>query len=194
MATQPTIKEINIVSITIPVSGDASLIMHKWSEKVKAEMRDKYMLKKVGAKDPLNPEKNYEEATYFFRDGKTLGFPAVAFKAAIVRVCKMSGIAMTDARQMFFVVPNEGELVKITGERRMREDMVKLNGKSADLRYRPEVLDWKANLTIRYNADLISEQQLVNLVNTAGFSCGVGEWRPERNGVNGTFSVVKGGG
>ncbi len=31
---------------------------------------------------------------------------------------------------------------------------------------------------IRYNADVISDEQVVNLFNLAGFSVGVGEWRP----------------
>lgn len=32
-------------------------------------------------------------------------------------------------------------------------------------------------------------EQIVNLFNVAGFACGVGEWRPSKDGSFGTFHV-----
>jgi hypothetical protein len=37
----------------------------------------------------------------------------------------------------------------------------------------------------------MSAEQVLNLFNTAGFACGVGEWRPERDGSNGRFRVAE---
>jgi hypothetical protein len=63
---------------------------------------------------------------------------------------------------------------------------------TADLRYRGEFSPWKATLTVKYNANLMSAEQVVNLFETAGFAVGVGEWRPERDGPYGRFHVAKG--
>lgn len=61
---------------------------------------------------------------------------------------------------------------------------------TADIRYRPEFKHWRVKLPIKYNADKISLEQLVNLFNLAGFGVGVGEWRPEKDGQYGMFHVV----
>ena len=33
-------------------------------------------------------------------------------------------------------------------------------------------------------------EQIVNLINLGGFTCGIGEWRPEKDGSFGTYQVV----
>lgn len=73
----------------------------------------------------------------------------------------------------------------------MREDTVRVGMGSADLRYRGQVKNWTMNFLIKYNADLLSPAQVLNLLNTAGFACGLGEWRPQCSGSNGTFEVFQ---
>ena len=60
---------------------------------------------------------------------------------------------------------------------------------TADIRYRPEFRDWKIPVSIKFNANAVSAEQIANLLNTAGFAIGIGEWRPERNGSYGRFHV-----
>jgi len=67
--------------------------------------------------------------------------------------------------------------------------MVRLNGKTADIRHRGEFKEWSADLEVQYNEDWISAEQIANLISLAGFSVGVGEWRPEKNGQYGTFEI-----
>jgi hypothetical protein len=81
--------------------------------------------------------------------------------------------------------------VRILGaEPAMREDMVRVGMGTADLRYRGEFADWHAKLLVRYNANVLSESQILNIINVAGFAVGVGEWRPEKDGMNGMFHVA----
>ncbi len=40
------------------------------------------------------------------------------------------------------------------------------------------------------NSGAISAEQIANLLNTAGFGVGIGEWRPEKNGSYGRFHVA----
>jgi hypothetical protein len=83
-------------------------------------------------------------------------------------------------------------LVRIIGpEPTMREDPVKIGMGTSDLRYRGEFFPWAARLQVRFNANVLSPAQILNLINTAGFAVGVGEWRPERGGQSGLFHVAE---
>ena len=83
-----------------------------------------------------------------------------------------------------------GELVKIQGANPTpREDMVRVGVGSADLRYRGEFLSWFTEIPIRYNAGVLSDEQIIHLFTIAGFAIGVGEWRPQKDGQNGLFHV-----
>ena len=182
------LKSIRIERINLEIEGDSSLIVHAWSAKAKKEMLDKQMKKAKTAKDAKDPQRDYEEAFYRLPDGKP-GFPTIAFKQAAVSAGGRfsDGLKMTELRGAFFI---DGELAEINGEPSMREDMVRVGMGTADIRYRPEFKAWKVTLPIKYNADKISLEQLVNLFNLAGFGVGVGEWRPEKDGQYGMFHVV----
>ena len=181
-----SIPAMNIKTITIHIVGDAPLIMHKWSEKAKKKMLDKQKGKATTVKHDLkNPEVDFKACIYHL-DGGGYGFPAVAFKSAAVRAAKSAGLAMTDARAAFHVL---GELVPIQGKPTMRKDMVRVANGQADIRFRAEFKEWQTTFTVRFNAGLLSHEQVVNLFNMAGFGTGVGEWRPEKNGQFGTFHV-----
>lgn len=181
------LKQINIKVITIKVVGDTPLIMHAWSEKAKREMFEKHMKKAKTAKPAKDPQADYEDAFYRNEKGKP-AFPAAAFKQSAVNAGGRfsEGLKMTELRGAFFIM---GDMVDIIGEPRMREDMVRVMNGQPDIRYRPEFPKWEAKLTIKYNADKISSEQIVNIFNLAGFGVGIGEWRPERDGQYGMFHV-----
>lgn len=182
------IKRLNERRAVVELVSDSPLIVHAWSAKAKKEMLDKQMKRARGPKIAKDPERDYEEAFYRLPDGCP-GFPSVAFKTAAVCAAGrfVDGMRMTEVRGMFHVV---GELVEIRGEPQMREDMVRVGKGTADIRYRPEFKKWRCSLEIRYNADAISLEQIVNLLNMAGFGVGIGEWRPEKDGVYGMFHVA----
>lgn len=105
----------------------------------------------------------------------------------------IEGVTMTILRGAIFVEGDDDGLIPVSfASERMREDMVRLGGISnpADIRYRGELTGWSMKFKVRFNADVIPAAMVVNLLNTAGFACGLGEWRPERNGDKGTFKVV----
>ena len=95
-----------------------------------------------------------------------------------------------EARGAFHI---DGDLVSIQGKPTMREDMVRIGKGVADIRYRGEFKTWSVRLRIRYNANVLSAEQIINLFETAGFGIGVGEHRPQKNGQNGLFHVARKG-
>jgi hypothetical protein len=180
------VMEFNINEVKIPIKGISPLIVHAWSEKVKREMADKQAGKAKNKKHDIRvPEEDYENAKHKSSQGWE-GFPAAGFKAAMVRGAKMTGLVMKDTQTGFFVKADceETQLVRIIAEPRMRTDMVRVGMGSADIRYRPEYVNWSAILTIEYNAGVISLDQIYQLVKAAGYGCGVGEMRPEKTKFN----------
>lgn len=184
------IKRPDLHVLTIRIMGTSPLICHAWSKKAKEEMLAKQMGKNVGPRAKKDPKKDYEESLYPTSDKKGYGFPAVAFKSAAVRAAKLvDGLAMTDVRQMIHVIADDGDLVRIKGKPSPREDMVRLSKGVADIRYRGEFRKWETTLRIQYNQDVISADQIANLIYLAGFSVGVGEWRVDKNGTFGMFTI-----
>lgn len=187
------LKTFQVLQVIFKVKGDSPLIMHRWSEKSKKLMLDKQM-KKIVTRDAKDPIRDFEESMYKLPDGRA-GFPAAAFKNAMVRAGKNLGVMMTDSRVSIFVrgVYSEidgRDLIPIDGEVSMREDMVRLETGIADIRYRAQISNWSAEILIEYTPHAVSLDQIVSLLNAAGF-VGVGEWRPERNGEFGRFHVVE---
>lgn len=193
---------LRIATMRVKLVGDSPLIMHKWSEKAKREMLDKQMKRAKRGKDAKDPWRDFCDSMYWLSEQPaepteadlkkaTFGFPVVAFKAAAVDSCShIDGVTKVEARGAFHI---SGEFAKIEGPPpAMREDMVKIAMGTADIRYRGEFREWSTTLTVRYNTNGLSPEQIVNLFNTAGFAIGVGEWRPQRDGSYGMFHVAQG--
>ena len=184
------ILDIDIRHAVIVLESDSPLVVHAWSAKAKQEILDKQMKKPKQAKEAKDPAALYEECFYRTQDGR-YGFPAIAFKAAAVDACShVSDLTKVAARGAFHI---DGEIVPLEDFSGpvQRQDMVRIAMGTADVRIRPEFPTWKAKLNIRYNAGVLSLDQIANLFNVAGFSIGIGEHRPQRDGQWGMFHVVE---
>lgn len=208
---RPIIKRRTILRIT----GDTPLIVHAWSEKAKREMLDKQMkVTKTKGHDAKNPVADFIDSLYWMTpkpakptmesfdeaiaNGARFGFPVNGIKQAAVSAAFRSGAIknMTAMRGSFFIHGEQvdgNELVQICGDApTMREDMVRVGMGTADLRYRGMFSTWYMDLNISYNENgPYTLEQIVNSVNLGGYMCGVGEWRPEKDGQNGMFSVTE---
>jgi hypothetical protein len=195
---------LKIEMMEVTLIGDTPLIVHAWSMKAKLEMLGKQMKKAKAAKAAKDPKEDFKASLYSLPDGG-FGFPAVAFKAAAVTAAtSVAGITKVAARQAFHIVGEDIDvdgafegvkmrqsLVRIEGSApRMREDMVRVGMGTADLRYRGEFWPWHAKVLVRFNGNVLSAEQILNLLNTAGFAVGVGEWRSEKDGQSGAFHVA----
>lgn len=201
-ATRVEVPAVKMEVLRVPIKWlDGPLVVHNWSEKAIADMLAKQMKQKVGGKEAKDPEENFRSSLYVATDG-TYGFPAPAFKSAMVSAARgVDGLKMTELKQRIFIVADCEEvrefevplqdappfkhriqtpLVRIDGTPQMRMDMVRLNGTTADVRFRGEFREWRAVLTVRYHAGSISPREIVNLINLAGNTVGIGEGRPEK--------------
>ena len=205
------IKEMKIEEAVISIEGDTPFIIHKWSEKAKKEMLDKQMgVKRAEKKSPKNPIQDFIDSFYWITDspkeytmeafekavknGARFGFPATAVKQCMQSAAYRCGWEKNQmgVRSAVFIVPDFGDLVEIQYEDMpvMREDMVKINLGTADIRYRGSFEKWRMNIHVKYNSSMYSLDYLVNVLNASGFMCGLGEWRMERDGQFGMFHVT----
>lgn len=204
------IKPIEIKKTTIRIVGDTPLIMHAWSEKAKREMLDKHMKKtKSSAREAKNPVEDFIRSMYWLTpmptemteqgfenailSGARFGFPVPAFKQAAISAAYRLGWVKDkmSLRGSFFIDGDENQMIEIHGDTPIiREDLVRINMGKPDIRFRGEFRNWWANLTISYNANgQHTLEQIINIINAGGYACGVGEWRPERDGQYGMFHV-----
>lgn len=204
------ITPIRIKKASLRIVGDSPLIVHAWSEKAKREMLDKQMGKnQAKKKEHKNPVEDFINSMYWLTDkptqmteeayeealvnGAKFGFPVSGLKQSAISAAYRMGWVKDKMglRGTFFIDANEDGLIEIKGDAPiMREDMVKVGMGTADIRYRGEIRNWYADITISYNElGKFDLQDIINVLNAGGFVCGLGEWRPERDGQYGMFHV-----
>lgn len=196
----------NFRLVKIQIEGTANYVSNAFAEEAKnmmAEDQKKGSVdKKRGAKkEPKDFQKGYEGSMHRSVDGWH-GIPCVAFRAAMVRAASLVGVEMTRAKMCVFVmadgIDSQGQaLVKITKGKPERFDAyVRNSNGSADIRARARFAPgWRATVTIRYDADFLSDASVVNLLHRAGLQVGVGAGRPfseKSTGQGwGTFQLVE---
>lgn len=205
------IKPIEMQTVEVTIKGDTPLIMHAWSEKAKRMMLEAQQGKAKGKKkEAKNPVEDFINSMYWLTEpptegteeafeaaiakGTKFGFPITAFKQAAISAAYRMGWVKDKMglRGAFFIESDYGEMTEIKSDVPvMREDMVKVGMGTADLRYRGEFRNWSTTFRVKFNVNgQFSLENIINIINAGGTICGVGEWRPERDGQNGMFHVA----
>jgi len=204
------ITPIKVKKVALRIVGDSPLLVHAWSEKDKKMMLDAQMGKAKGKKkDPKNPVADFINSMYWLdnkpeemtmeafeesiQNGARFGFPVSGLKQAAISAAYRMGWVKDKMglRGAFFIEADRDGMIEIKGDApEMREDMVKVGMGTADIRYRGEFRNWYADIVLTYNeAGQYSLENIVNIINAGGYVCGIGEWRPERDGQYGMFHV-----
>jgi hypothetical protein len=195
---------VNIVKLR--VIGTTSYISNRLSDDARKKIRDKQQGKKTGGRPPKDPEAEFRGSLYVNPLTGNYCHPAGAFKEAAVAACRQDdskGFTMVKMWGAFHVMGEYVDIEDCAGgyygpggkEPTMREDNVRVPPRTgaADLRYRGDYWPWAATLTIRYNPNAVSVEQIAYLLDLAGFAVGVGGWRPEKHGNHGMFMLDTGG-
>lgn len=195
-STQPNSAEVGIQQIELTLRGrpGSPLVIHAFSEKAKAEIRDKQQKKAKKAKEQRVPEDEFKAARYLDAGGRECA-PITALKKSIITAATaFDDITKVGLRQAIFVdsvaapgaalVPIEKhDGTPARGE--MREDAVTIGINTRGLTYRPMYPEWQLRIKIEFNPRIVSKAQLLALVDQAGWGVGICEGRPERSSALG---------
>jgi hypothetical protein len=183
------VRPMKLQTITLTIRGTTPLIQHCWSEKGLKSMRMTAAERKKIPKVAREPEEEGNAAAYRCADGQ-YGVPAMAVKSSMIEAAHkdVTGLPKTTVRKALRF-REAGVIPMVCSDPFIREDIVRVGMGGTDLRYRPQFDDWSVRLTFAFDSDLLNADDVISLVNRAGFSVGIGEWRPEKDGEYGTFEV-----
>jgi len=200
-----TERTINTVQLTLRGKPGSLLVVHAFAEKAKQEIRDKQAKKAKQAKAAREPEKEFQAARYVDAKGREC-VPITALKKAMISAATaFEDLTKVALRQAIFVDSSDEPgsalvpIYRLDGKPAvgvMREDAVTIGVNTRGLAYRPEYKEWQLKVRVEYNARLVSEEQLLALVDQAGWGVGICEGRPEKSSALGwgRFErVVEGG-
>lgn len=206
-ATIAVVNPANIVRTVLTIVGTAPLVQLKFSTKAKSlMMRNMATPASEKKAKSARPVRDYDD-DFISAQHKSVagwnGMPCPAFRAAMIAACRTVGLVMTTAKMSVFVVPDGFDaddgtpLVKIIAPPPERlESLVRNDNGGADVRIRAMWREWSAKVTVEFDADMISGESVVNLLDRAGRQVGIGEGRPfSKNSVGqgwGTFTVKSG--
>ncbi len=187
--TAVTIKPPNFGRAVFEIVGNAPLVIHRFSAKTKAQMKDKMEVgKAAGSKknrDPKNTDDTYNEARYISKEGWD-GFHAGAIRNAMISACRLVGFKMTLAKMSVFVeadgidaIEPQIPLIRIHGKPVKQEDMARVETGQPYVTVRPAYHNWSAKVKIRWDADQFTLADVSNLLSRVGMQVGLGEGRPD---------------
>ena len=197
-----TAPDMRVIELTI--KGTAPLVINKFSAKAKEMMMATQMAGSTAKSKKNREAKDFEDlfngARHVSTDGWD-GIHAASFRNAAISACRAAGFVMTKAKLAIFVEPDGFDaddftpLVRITeGKPQMVVSPCRNASGVIDLRPRPTYMPWAANLRIRYDAGILTAEDVANLMHRVGMQVGIGEGRPDSKqsaGVgNGLFSIV----
>ena len=177
-----------VMKVVIKGIDGSTLICNRFSEEKKMQIENKQTKKGQGARPARKPDEEFK-ASLYRRNGDVV-FPSSGLKKACVQAASFAdGITKVKARGALFIV---GDYLKIGNAKpQMRTDTVRLRDGTTSLAYRGEFDGWEMEASILYNNNVISEDEIRNLIGLAGFHVGIGDWRPEKNGSHGMFELKK---
>lgn len=182
----------NLQTAKFRIVGTAPLVQNKFSQRtlegMAADQAAGPTAKKKAKREAKDFDRCVKEATHYADEGWA-GLPASAFRAGLISTCRLLGFPMTLAKLSVFVLADGYErdrfgvqpLVRITKGKPQRTDFAVRNATGvADIRPRPMWAEgWEAVVTIRFDADQFTLEDVTNLLARMGEQVGIGAGRPD---------------
>jgi len=118
------------------------------------------------------------------------GVACAGVRQGMVRAAGSCGATMTHTKCNIRVLSSHGNYLPIKFETLVAgEDPVTVGNKQTDLRYRPYYSGWSVDIVIAHQSEIVGPEELTQLLRNAGQFVGLGEWRNERGGQFGMYTV-----
>lgn len=183
------VPEPDLREVRVTIEGVTPLMTNRFPEETLEDMMNKQGKKASAGRAPRDPDEVFRNSLHSMNGGgPPYGFPGGGVKKAMAAAgYRFAGHAMTEINGAINIL---GDLLTIEGSEPYRDSRYALlQGKTGTVAHRARFDEWKITVPIRYNASAISLEQVLNLLNLAGFSVGIGSYRPEKKGDFGQFEI-----
>ncbi len=168
---------------------DVPLVIHRFSAKLKNEMKLKMETGKAASskknREPKDTDQSFNEARYRSREGWD-GFHAGALRKALISACRLVNFKMVLAKLSIFVEKDGVDaeepqipLIRIHADPVKQEDMARVETGQPYVTVRAAYHNWKARVQIRWDSDQFTLDDVTNLLARVGQQVGIGEGRPD---------------
>jgi len=174
--------------------GDSPYVQHKFSTKVMRQIAEQHeagqRARKNKAKEARDFDAEFQSCLHRLPDGG-YGIPASGFRDGLISACRLVGFKMTIAKLSVFIIPDGYDqedgtpLIRLEGEPKAFTSPVRLSTGVIDIRCRPIFSNWAANVTVMWDADQFSVEDVTNLFARMGAQVGIGEGRADSKNSNG---------
>lgn len=185
------IKKLELGTVKIKIIGDSPYMPEPMDMAV-LDRYNKIKSKQSYTKDDLSEEEKVKNKFYYTEDDK-LGIPARAFYQSMIRASSyLFEIKSGGMRNIKEGVTIKGDILPI----KYKSHKVLTHwGRTSGIKKSPMKImrnafyDWECELEVEFNKANLSVEQVVNVLNWAGFHIGVGSFRKEKTGNFGAFHV-----
>ncbi len=183
---------LNLGSFKVKIKGKTPLIMDKMPADVKQGIIDKQTgVSKTNKKKIRNIDSEIELAIHKTNDNR-VGFPSYGFKKGMMESTGRLGDKFFSKKLVSGAMKLIGTVDGLIPLKYEKQDVIQHTVKG-QTKFSPQFHDWSCVLNIEYEKNNITKQDIVTLLNYAGFYVGVGANRPlgrdGGSGDNGMYEV-----
>lgn len=189
------IAPVQTTTIEFAVLGTKPLICNRLSEKARHELLLPAGRKNAAERQSTlkhDPLEEYRATPYTLTEGPTL-LAALSgwFKGAMME----AALDLPDAKkaQIGRLVWVEGHYLPLFGTPKLFMAMTRSANaaRTPDVRTRAILPRWACKVAVTFVIPILNERSIANLIAAAGFTAGVGDWRPQKGkGTFGQYSLV----
>lgn len=198
MSKEKTIEipEPKIERILVNIRGTAPLLCDRYGSATMAKLEEREANpSKAKLKVARDPESEYLGSFYVIseKNGKptVYGFPAAGVKKSVVSAAQR--FAGGTGTVLYGAINIPLDLIPLDSPGpTMRRDPRAIGGKRSSIIYRSEFTEWAMEIPVIFDAEILDDKQVFNLFAHAGLKVGIGNWRPEKKGTFGTWTVLGG--
>jgi len=185
------LKKLEIKTIKVNIVGTSPYLPEPMDMAV-LEKYNKIKSKQSYTKDDLSEEEKVK-AKFYYTEDEEYGIPARAIYNSMIRASSyLFDIKQGGMRNIKEGVTIVGDILPLKFK---KQRVITHWGRTSGMKGSPRKImrnafeDWGVEVTIQFNESNISAEQIINVLNWAGFHIGVGGFRKEKTGNFGAFQV-----
>jgi len=185
------LKKLETRTIKVKIVGDSPYMPEPMDMAV-LEKYNKIRSKQNYTKDDISEEEKVK-AKFYYTEDEQFGIPARAIYNSMIRASSyLFDIKQGGMRNIKEGVTVVGDILPLKYK---KQKVLTHWGRTSGMKGSPRKImrnafeDWSVDVTIQFNKANLSAEQIINVLNWAGFHIGVGGFRKEKTGNFGAFHI-----